>query len=954
MAAPIAFVSQIERRKEREEKRQAQAVILQKAKEERERKERRKEAHKLRGDDKWMLSSVSDRIEAEGDKLKSKKCKKIKDKKKTKKKKKEKKAKHKHRQQESNGDSSSDEDEDSEEMEWVEDNPSTSAPAVQTVSASNEQKMPQRDDWMSNPFTMATYSRDDMRREKAALQENAETEKEKEQKLLLDNPGRSDRELNPFWKDGGTGLPEEKHSTPAAKVGIADAGVGWLKKQYQRIVERSEEEGRSVKELASERWGSLEKYYELLAKAEGAQDRPGHRDRDKPRQHRDIDRGTDYRRERGEGRHRDAQRGEDRYRDRDRGRDNERDYDQKGDRYRDRPVERTQGRSRSPDRSSDRGRDRYGDRESKSSSSSTRRDDAKTSRTFMRPSESDDRPRHKDSKASSLGALGGLKGMFKKPGEESLDNKDDSRRRDTYPRGDRRRENETPAWKKKAFMRPNEDVEKNAGPSSSSSSMGASSKKSSSSTPAWKKQTNTETSTESQNPEKRSSSESSSSSGSESDSSSDSESERSPSPPPRILSEAEMNQLGAKIVKAELMGNEDLAKKLKAQIEESRQAKANQAMKGPAQPRPSSSKGKTGRGSSDDEEVVLTRVDRTGQSWPLPEQSGIGPSNKGKKRTKKQNIITHDRDGQRERYFADDDQQDLRDMVRKERMTSGEDQLRLFNKVANKALKKLTDDHTLDDMFVSTAAQKTSNTQEEERQKAVAISQHRKMAASMSKCPFCLDSPEMQKHLIIALGIKVYLCLPAAQSLTEGHCLIVPMQHTVASTVLDEDVWNEVQIYRKGLTKMFEDQDRDAIFLETCMNPQGHRHMAIECVPLPKEIGDMAPIYFKKAIQESESEWSQNKKLVDTRKKDIRKSVPQGFPYFSVDFGLDGGFAHVIEDDKVFPHYFGKEIIGGMIDLEPQLWRRPHRQNFDDQRRKVLQFGEWWKPFDWTQRIGKD
>ena len=44
---------------------------------------------------------------------------------------------------------------------------------------------------------------------------------------------------------------------------------------------------------------------------------------------------------------------------------------------------------------------------------------------------------------------------------------------------------------------------------------------------------------------------------------------------------------------------------------------------------------------------------------------------------------------------------------------------------------------------------------------------------------------------------------------------------------------------------MFEDQDRDAVFLETCMNPRGHRHMAIECVPLPKEIGDMAPIYFK-------------------------------------------------------------------------------------------------------------
>ena len=34
--------------------------------------------------------------------------------------------------------------------------------------------------------------------------------------------------------------------------------------------------------------------------------------------------------------------------------------------------------------------------------------------------------------------------------------------------------------------------------------------------------------------------------------------------------------------------------------------------------------------------------------------------------------------------------------------------------------------------------------------------------------------------------------------------------------------------------------------------------------------------------------------------------VPKGLAYFAVEFGLDGGFAHVIEDDDRFPHYFGK------------------------------------------------
>ncbi len=59
---------------------------------------------------------------------------------------------------------------------------------------------------------------------------------------------------------------------------------------------------------------------------------------------------------------------------------------------------------------------------------------------------------------------------------------------------------------------------------------------------------------------------------------------------------------------------------------------------------------------------------------------------------------------------------------------------------------------------------------------------------------------------------------------------------------------------------------------------------------------------------ECEEEWAQNKKLVDLASKDIRRAVPIGFAYFSVDFGLQGGFAHVIEDEKLFPAFFGKVL----------------------------------------------
>ena len=43
--------------------------------------------------------------------------------------------------------------------------------------------------------------------------------------------------------------------------------------------------------------------------------------------------------------------------------------------------------------------------------------------------------------------------------------------------------------------------------------------------------------------------------------------------------------------------------------------------------------------------------------------------------------------------------------------------------------------------------------------------------------------------------------------------------------------------------------------------------------------------------------------------------------------------------------------MGGMIDAEPGLWRKPHKQSFEDQRQKVLKFEKMWRPFDWTQNL---
>jgi len=68
-------------------------------------------------------------------------------------------------------------------------------------------------------------------------------------------------------------------------------------------------------------------------------------------------------------------------------------------------------------------------------------------------------------------------------------------------------------------------------------------------------------------------------------------------------------------------------------------------------------------------------------------------------------------------------------------------------------------------------------------------------------------------------------------------------------------------------------------------------------------------LILQKAILECETEWATNKKLVDLSGKDVRRAVPKGLPYFAVDFGLDSGFAHVIEDEKMFPKNFAQVCL---------------------------------------------
>ena len=90
--------------------------------------------------------------------------------------------------------------------------------------------------------------------------------------------------------------------------------------------------------------------------------------------------------------------------------------------------------------------------------------------------------------------------------------------------------------------------------------------------------------------------------------------------------------------------------------------------------------------------------------------------------------------------------------------------------------------------------------------------------------------------------------------------------------------------------------------------------------------------------------------MIDLKGGNIRKTIPAGFAYFAVEFGIGGqGFAHIIEDERKFPAYFGKEVIGGMVDAEPNLWRRPGKDSIESQLDKASRLQKLYAKYNWTK-----
>ena len=149
---------------------------------------------------------------------------------------------------------------------------------------------------------------------------------------------------------------------------------------------------------------------------------------------------------------------------------------------------------------------------------------------------------------------------------------------------------------------------------------------------------------------------------------------------------------------------------------------------------------------------------------------------------------------------------------------------------------------------------------------------------------------------------------------------------------------------------MYTKEGKDVVFMETVLPSKGLWQTRMEAIPVPKRAAGDAQMYFKSALSEQAEEWGTHTKLLSTRDKGLRRTIPKKFPYFFVEWAPGEGYAQIIETTS-FPKDFGADTIAGMMQMDPLRFRGRQTTSAEAERQMILEFVAKWKPFDWTLEL---
>jgi Protein similar to CwfJ C-terminus 2/Protein similar to CwfJ C-terminus 1 len=229
-----------------------------------------------------------------------------------------------------------------------------------------------------------------------------------------------------------------------------------------------------------------------------------------------------------------------------------------------------------------------------------------------------------------------------------------------------------------------------------------------------------------------------------------------------------------------------------------------------------------------------------------------------------------------------------------------------------------------------------------------------------SRCSWWLESSSFQKHRLLALGNHVSLVMapPNASLIAGNHFYLVPLKHTPSFVSAEGDAWREILRFQTALQNLYARQGKSVIMLETVLeHSKGLWQTKLEVVPVPFGTLQDSPMYFSSSMKEQTEEWGTHTKLLKvSTEKPLQAVVPNGFPYFYVDWGRiatlpsASGYCQIIESQS-FSHDFGLDTVAAMLDLDPIRLNRKKSYSHEEERQQIADFMKLWEKVDWTKEL---
>ncbi|XP_068145892.1 CWF19-like protein 1 homolog [Drosophila tropicalis] len=206
------------------------------------------------------------------------------------------------------------------------------------------------------------------------------------------------------------------------------------------------------------------------------------------------------------------------------------------------------------------------------------------------------------------------------------------------------------------------------------------------------------------------------------------------------------------------------------------------------------------------------------------------------------------------------------------------------------------------------------------------------------KCWFCLSSPDVEKHLIIAVGERFYLAL-AKGPINSHHVLIMSTKHIPCSAQLSPEDWEELDKFKNSLRQFFKSLGQAVCFTERHYKSV---HLQINVLAFEEGYAWKIKHSFEDKAEEFNLEFETLPQLTSA------KMLPEMGPYFLAE--LPDESTLITRQMKHFPLHFARDVFcsENLLNCDEKVNWKECLLDKDEELAHVAAFRKAFQPFDFT------